>query len=493
MPEDLELIGQGQRHDPSGTGVSPYLHGNGGLFNAVQCADTRVMSAIISPTQGLMTELPVINGEHGTEPNSTGGVDSEASIALTGITSGDLDNWDNQPTGDCVDGPVGGLLKLGAYVNPYARIRGSTREVSMVRAGRTATFCEPMTLSLINQPNGFGGIGQPSSQPTLLNALNNEIATRIFESLHSMQRMFSRRMWIGSPSNNSGERRDIWGFEGQINTNTHKDKTSSSIMTALNSDVKPFGYDFVEGSGRDIVEYMEEVDFQTSFNAEKMGLDDYDYWIVMRSSAWRKISANWPIRESFEALRLIRQYGANSNSSLSFDARSILDARNAIRRGMVLPLNGRDRRVILDSSIPEQSIKTTGLLKAGQYASDIYGIPRVVRGNIPVTFWKYFNHNNGQEMAIARLAGESTFTSDNGLFRWYINAKNGCVKINWEFSPKLVVLTPQLAWRITNVAYEPLQHEREAYPDSDYFLNGGVTNSTVQKFYTGWDDAPVEL
>lgn len=493
MPERIIEgdIEQGQRHDPALNPVSPYLHGSGGLFNTVECTDMRVMSAIVSPMQGLMTELPVISGEYGTEGNSTGGVDAEASIALTGITSGDLDNWDNQPTGDCVDGPTGGLLKLGSYVNPYGRIRGSTREVSIVRAGRTSSFCEPQALALMNQPGGFGGIAEPTSQPSLVNALNNELASRIFESLHSMQRMFSRRMWIGSPANNVGERRDIWGFENQINTNTHKDKTSSATLTALNPDIKPFGYDFIGGSGRDIVEYLEEVDYQQTFLAEAQGLDDYEYDIVMRPAMFRSISANWPIRESFDALRLIRKY--STNAVLNFDASSITQARNIIRRNRVLPINGRDRRVILDTSIPEKSIKTNGNLLAGQYASDIYGIPRFVRGNMPVTFWKYFNHNNGQSMAIARIAGETTFTSDNGLFRWGVKAANGCVKLNWEFGPKLVLLTPQLAWRITNVAYEPLQHEREAYPDSDYFFNGGNTSSAPEKFYTGWNDAPVTL
>src|SRR5689334_2065139 len=130
-----ELIGEGQRHDPPLAPVSPYIHGSGGLLNQTG-TDTRVMSAIISPLGGLADQLPVINGEFGTAPNSFGGVDEEATLAITGVTAGDLDTWENQPTTDCADGPVGGLLKVGAYVNPYGRIRGSTKEVSMYRAGR---------------------------------------------------------------------------------------------------------------------------------------------------------------------------------------------------------------------------------------------------------------------------------------------------------------------------------------------------------------------
>lgn len=486
----MQELGEGQRHDPSGTPVAPYIHGSGGLLNQTG-TDTRVMSAIISPLGGLASELPVINGEYGTAPNSFGGVDEEASIAITGVTAGDLDTWENQPTTDCADGPTGGLLKVGAYVNPYGRIRGSTKEVSIYRAGRLASLCEPLTLTLMNQPNGFGGIAEPSNQPSLQNALMNEMSARIYESLTSLQRMFSRRMWIGNPANNSGERKDIWGFELQLNTGTHIDRNASAVLRALDPDVKTFNYNLVGGSGYDIVEYLEEVDNYISWNAEQEGLDDYTYWLVMRPSAFRQITAVWPIRESFEAFRQISRY---ANTNLNFDSTAITAARNAMRKGRFLVINGKEVQVILDSSLPEKNVTTASQLTAGRYASDIYFVPKTVRGNIPVTFWKYWNHNNGQSTAIARLAGEATFTSDNGVFRWYVQFRNGCLKLVYEFSPKLVCLAPQLAGRITNVGYEPLQHEREAYPDSAYFFNGGVTETAPVKFYTGWSPTvPVAL
>jgi hypothetical protein len=493
MPTEIvanELVGAGQRHNPPGSPVAPYLHGSGGLLN-MQGTDTRVMSAIISPMGGLMAELPVISGEYGTAPNSFGAVDEEAAIALTGVTAGDLDTWENQPTTDCADGPTGGLMKMGTYTNPYGRIRGSIREVSLYRAGRLASLCEPLTLTLMNQPTGFGGLAGSSQKPSMQNALMNELASRVFESLESLQRMFSRRLWIGNPATNSGERKDIWGFENQLNTGTHIDRTSSAVLRALDPDVKTFNYNLVGGSGYDIVEYLEEIDNYITWNAEQMGLDPYEYWLVMRPAAFRQITAVWPIRESFEAFRQISRY---ANTNLNFDAQAITGMRNDMRKNRYLVINGKEVPVILDTSLPEKNVTTASQLRAGQYASDIWMIPKTVRGNLPVTFFKYFNHNNGQEMALAQLAGEATFTSDNGLFRWYVSFKNGCLKLNYEFSPKLMCLAPQLAGRLTNVAYEPLQHERDPYPDSAYYFNGGNTNSPVTKIYTGWSPTtPVEM
>lgn len=479
-----QLIQEGQRHDPVGSPVTPYIHGDGGLFN-LQGTDNKVISAIVGPMSGLMGALPVVNGEFGTAPNSYGGLDPDATIAITGVTSGAADSFANQPTTDCAEGPVGGLPKAGVYTNQFGRYRFSTREVSMYRAGRLASPCEPLTLQLMNQPNMFSGIGLPSNVPSLENAIYNEIASRIYESVMSGARMFSQRLWIGSPSNNNGEARDIWGLESQINTGTHIDRTSSAVLRALDPDVKLFNYDMIGGSGRDIVEYIEEADNYVTFNAESMGLDEYTYWLVLRPQAFRQATAVWPLRESFMAIRTLTNLGG-SHSNINFDAASVTAQRNQMRRERWLPINGKQVPVILDTTIPEKNVKTASQLKAGQYASDIYGIPKTVRGNMPVTFWKYFNHDNGQAAAIAKFAGTNTFTTDAGVFRWYVSFKNGCLTLTWEFSPKLVCLAPQLAFRITNVGYEPLQHERDAYPDSDYFFNGGNTNTPTQKFYTGW-------
>lgn len=500
MPEDFfedvdvngDAISSGARHDASGTPVGPYMHGAGGLFN-MTCTDMQVISAIISPLSGLANELPVVNGEYGEATNSVGGIDAEASVAITGVTSGSLDNFDNQPTVACDFGPEGGDLKAGAYINPYGHYKGSTKEVEINRAGRMESTCEPLTLRLLNQPDGFGGISDTTMQPSLENAMWNEMSSRIWSSLHTFQRMFSRRLWIGNPVNNSGEKKDIWGLDQQINENTHKDRTSSAIMTALNSDVKDFGFDCIGSNGHNIVEYIEEVDNYLNVNAEGMNLDPFDYWLVMRPSMWRSISADWPLNEVFYAVRQIAAMN-NSNIRLNFDAGAVSRARNTMRRERKLPINGVMRDVILDSSIPELNVNTAAQLIAGQYASKVYFVPKTVRGSMPATFWKYWNYANARSKAIEKFAGPyGTFTSDNGLFRWMVRFRDGCLKLGYEMSPKLVMLTPQLAGSIQNVCYSPLQHEREAYPDSAYFFNGGNTTGPVTKYYVGWTATQVDF
>jgi len=48
---------------------------------------------------------------------------------------------------------------------------------------------------------------------------------------------------------------------------------------------------------------------------------------------------------------------------------------------------------------------------------------------------------------------------------------------------ELVLRTPQLAARIQNVKYVPLQHVREPDFDSPYFHKGGVSTRGVASYY----------
>ena len=103
-----------------------------------------------------------------------------------------------------------------------------------------------------------------------------------------------------------------------------------------------------------------------------------------------------------------------------------------------------------------------------------------------MTFWEYFNHDNEQARAIEIAANGLTWTTDGGLFRWTSEFAKGCLKLNATFTPRLRMRTPQIAWRIDNVGYQPLQHFSSWDPNSAYFTDGGVTTGGGQKYYSSW-------
>ena len=45
-----------------------------------------------------------------------------------------------------------------------------------------------------------------------------------------------------------------------------------------------------------------------------------------------------------------------------------------------------------------------------------------------------------------------------------------------QTQPRLLLLTPHLAARLTGIQYTPVQHEREPFSDAAYFVNGGRTD-----------------
>lgn len=482
----------GQKNDPNLAPAAPYLHGPNGLLN-IPGTDQKVISALSLPITGALANIPVVNGSLASN-GEFAGEDLDYVNIFTGVTQGDAETWANQPTTACADGPYGGLKKICSVAIPYAHYKFGTREVDIMRAGRHVDLAD-QNFTVLNNPPVNGGSLISGLFPSLQQALTLEIQDRIFETMVGMIRFLARQVWTGSPANNSGVAKQLWGFDSQINTSTHRDHLSSALCTAADSDVKDFGYSLITGNVRDIVRYIEMCDAYVMFNAEQQGLTPYVYDIYMHPNMWQTISEIWPIRQYQAAMN---QMALFTNGRVTVDGNGANALRDSFRSAMILPVNGRNIRVVLDSGITELTPNENANLQPGQWASTIYGIPKTVMGGYPATFFKAANHNNAQENAIAAFVasqanGGMTFTSDGGLMRWYSNFKNGCLKLNYEFDPKLFVITPQLAWRIDNVAYAPLQHLRSAFPTSDYFFDGGATNGPATKYYGGWQAGQVTL
>lgn len=483
---------EGFKNDPPLSPSGPYGHGQDGLFNIPGTNDA-VFGAMILPQNGALGAIPVYNGDQ-QNTSMFGGEEQALDTILTGVTSGDADDFDNQPTEDCADGPEGGLTKLCTFVNPFGRYRFSTREVSMVRAGQRLNRADPLTLRLMNAPAMGQLLGVPANTPSAEATLANEISRRIWETAVSARRMLGRRIWIGTPANNNGEARDIVGLNLHINENNKIDYKAQTTCTAANSDIYNFGYDDVGGSGRDIVEYVEMAEDHSTFKSDEQGLTPVEGWIFMRPELWREVSGVWPIRQYQQYLTQMANYSAAGRVVVT--ANEADATRTRMRQAMQLPVNGRLYQVVTDNSMVLQTPTDTASLSPGEYAADMVFVPRSVLGGVPVTFFEYYNHDNQQSMGIQQLAGGSmTFTSDGGLIRWYVNFKNGCIKLGYELSPRLKVKTPQIGWRINNIKFSPLKKYIDPYPDSSYFVDGGVTNQdTDDAFYTSWStDTPVDV
>lgn len=483
MEIELQNVGTAQKNDPPLAPVGPYLHGQQGLFNR-RDRENPIFAAMMLPNAGVADALPVFNGARYLDGNF-GGTDWAFDSLITGQTAGDLDSFANQPTQPCDDGPVAGLLKFCSIANTSGNYRMSTREVQQYRAGRVSDAVDAMTVQVANMlPRAV--FGTPSATPSLDNAVSNELAMRIWEMVTGFSRMFYPRVFTGSPANNVGEARDIVGLDIHINSGNKIDASQQTTCTAANSDVKNFGSSVVGATGgRDIMQYIEMCDAFVMDKARRQGLGTPEYIIAMRPEMLYSISQVVPVQKYQQVIAYINNV---TNGRVTLNGNDLLTERNAIRSSLLLPVNGRMLRIVVDDTIAEVSSIPGGI---PTYASTIYGIPLTVMGGYPVTFWEYFNHDNGQDRAIQQYANGLTWTTDGGMFRWFSDFSKGCLKLNVQFTPRLRMRTPQIAWRIDSVAVQPLQHFSSYSPDSAYFTNGGVTQGDSQKYYSSWSsDSP---
>lgn len=473
----VKNLGTAQKNDPPLAPIGPYLHGTGGLFNR-RDRENPIFSALMAPNGGVADALPVFNGARNLD-NQFGGTDWAFESLITGQTAGNLDSFANQPTTPCADGPVAGLLKFCSMANTLGNYKMSTREVDIFRAGRVADMADAFTIQVANEMPA-SVFGKPTGTPSLQNAVSNELASRIWEMVLGFQRMFYPRVFSGSPANNVGTAMDIVGLDIHINKGNKVDSSNGNVCTAANSDVKSFGNALV-GSATNIMRFLEMTDAFTVYKARRQGLGTPEYLIAMRPELWQEITEIIPVQKYQKVIAAVNLV---TNGRATLTAEGALTERDAIRNSMMIPLNGRMVRVVLDDTIAETSLGNIAGIPT--YASTIYGIPLTVMGGYPVTFWEYFNHDNEQARSIEMAANGLTWTTDGGLFRWTSEFAKGCLKLNATMSPRLRMRTPQIAWRIDNVAYQPLQHFDSWDPNSAYFVDSGVSTGGGQKYYSSW-------
>lgn len=485
---------QGFKHDVTGSPVGPYGHGVGGLFS-MPGNDPKVFSAMLQPQLSIINDLPVLRADP-VPGAGFGGYQQEFFTTITGVTASQQDDA-NQPTAECEPFPRGGLMKVCTLVSPYGRYGAALDQLNIEQLGLLTNPADPTYLQNMNlqdpplgptAPGGYGGI------------LNQEFQRRAFTAIQGYALKIAQKVWTGDPALSAASNRwkDVLGLNTQINTGNKRDAISNTICTAMNSDVKNYNYGIVSASNTQISNVIDMVWAFINVNARQMGLTPVRWKIYMRSQLFDELTKIWPI--------LYYQQLAAASVSMGSAARfnfgpELMQLREQMREQLFLPIRGVRVEVGLDDGIPERNGDPStpdfnAALQSGQFASDIYFVPLTVIGGVPVTYFEPFNQANAlTEQVIRDGRILNTWTSDGGLYRWYNLQTRGCVQWDFVSQFRLVLRTPQIAGRIQNVGYAPLQHFREAFNSSQYFADGGRTNNPVTpSYYAEWSGStPVQV
>ena len=173
---------------------------------------------------------------------------------------------------------------------------------------------------------------------------------------------------------------------------------------------------------------------------------------------------------------------------LNVDAGDQIDMRDSMRRGNFLLIDGEQVEVVIDDGIVEETDADNINILAGEFASDIYFVPRTVRGGQVVTFMQYLDYQQGAIISAQDGRATADFWTDGGRWLWHKKPPlNWCTQWVAKIEPRVILLTPQLAGRLQNVRYAPLQHTRSPFPNDPYFLDGGETQRAGPSLFSDWN------
>jgi hypothetical protein len=297
-----------------------------------------------------------------------------------------------------------------------------------------------------------------------------------------MQKMVPM-VYTGNPTNNTGNAYREWrGLQLLVNTG-FVDALANVTCPALDSDLKDFNYGNVKTqTNPSFFELLEMAHYYVKRNAMGQGLDPVEWVVVMHPALWQIVSSLIPYQN---ILATMMNATIPASYQVNIDGGSLTQERNSIREGMRISLNGENIRVILDDGIPELNNATDAHCEAGEYASDVYILPLRYLGNRPAMKIQYkdFRFLDGEIAATDDMVGGFYKPSPDGRFWWALVRDGACFKIQAQTEPRIILKTPQLAARIQNVRYVPLQHVRMPDSDSPYFFKGGVSTRAPSSYY----------
>ena len=403
---------------------------------------------------------------------------------LYGIITGVTATTGSEPTGPCDDPPVAGLLKLCTQSVYFGRQSRMSRVFELDRMGLLQDRGEHLDLQWVGNPLSPSGTGAQS--PTLPGfgggnaAVNTEVGKGLMEMAVAWARDFAEETYTGNPSANTsgGGRKYFRGLDLLINTG-YRDALTSVACAAADSIVRSAGNVNISTDvtgARNIYRNITDIFRQLQFNAVNMGLAPVKWIIAMRPTLFYELSEVWPMVYATTRGLAFTSAGTPINTSAEYLTEQRDEMRGNLyeQTGQYLLIDGQQVEVVLDSAIAETNVGS------GVYSSGMYFIPLTVLGGTRVTeleYLPYTGENSAEAAARAFGVAENYQTTDNGRFLWHFKPpQNFCVQFLAKTEPRIVLRTPFLAARYTNIRYTPISHERDWATGGAYFVDGGQTS-----------------
>lgn len=461
----------------SGTPDYQSIFGVGGFFSNFGL-DNTVVNGALTP-RGIGDLIPAIG--------------TNVLFPVFPYLTGFEDDGAAEPAGPCDDAP-GGVIETCHQTAAFGRVTRGSKEMEVNELANILNGHLTTDLRLLGDVISPGHQLMPQQGVNQGAMLRQVVQTQMVIIAIMFQRWLTRQIWSGNPvnSNVGGGYAEFPGLDILISTNK-VDAFTGVACPALYSDIKDFGYNSIDSSTPDILAYVSAMEFYLRSIAEMTNLMPVDWVIAMRRELFFELTAVWPCRyltnRCAPSMYTAADGALRPGGAVVINDNNNVAMRDAMREGNYLTINGRNIPVVLDDGIPEDTNVTDARLLPGEYASDIYFLPIRAKG-MSALYWEYMDYTPSVAEANSVMQGTAQFwATDGGRYLWSSQQRNYCWKIQAKIQPRVILKTPQLAGRIQNVKYAPLQHLREPFQDSPYFMKGGneeYTNS-ITDLYSDWN------
>ena len=454
MLSDRELLEQlaVERFKAAGTPPNAaYMHGPTGMLSPLGLGPT-LFSAMVTP-KGLSATLPVFLSN---ETNPVYAI-------LTGMTA----STGTEPAAACGDFPQAGDLKTCAQTWTYGRLGRESTILQVDKIGQRINRGEFMDQRILNDP--FAPI-ENVTMADRSQILKNECAAKLWNLNLAMARDYARLVYTGNPANTAGDEGYIEynGLDILINTG-YQDTYTGVACPAADSIVNTFSSVNVATDPGATVRTITELLNALRYRAEQLFLD-VEFKMVGRYSLFRALSRIWPCGYLTDGCTV------PNGSANNIDAMQAMALRDSMRTDHYLLIEGIKVPFIIDDSIAQTGASPT-------HDSTLYIVPTGIVSGEPVLFWDFFNMQYAAECG-NMMAPNGSFSVTAGG-RYLLEKKaatNECIAARILAKPRLILRTPFLAARLTDVRYTTYQEERSPFPGDANFVNGGNTSYPAPTF-----------
>ena len=433
----------------SGTPSGTPAHGPGGLLGQLGMpAD--ITNAMVNPLTGLAARMPIQLSNY----------ISEVFTVLTAQSA----STGSEPTTACADGRQPGNLQVCSQAWPYGRIVMDSQVIQADRAGELINRGEFIDQSLVGDP--FAEIASPINV-SARDALRSLAKKKMLELMEAIYRDYGHLIYDGNPSNTTGSSGYI-EFNGlnQVINDDYQDIYTRNACPAANSLIRNFNAN-METTPAAIVQLLTEIYRAQNYLATRAKLQPVQFAWVMRYSAFIKLTELWPC--AYMTYRCTTA-APNSDAQVVIDGREQETMRANMRDGMYLLIDDKKVEVIIDDFVAES-------VASGLFTSTIYLVPLTYAGSRPALYWQYFNlaAPYGMQDVVNEFAPQGSFRILGGGRFWFHTKPptNECMQVRIGYKPRIILETPFLAARVTNVKYTSFIHERSGFPNDPYYFAGG--------------------